>query len=215
MEWWQVLLIFLAALAVGELLGTGLYFRLKLLAKRREMAPMIKKQQFTESVIKEPAIEEPVIEEPVIEEPVIEEPVIEEPVIEEPVIEEPVIEEPVIEEPVIEEPATEKAAKATPAEFFEEIENNLEIAARPWADELLPFQTRIWEVVRDDIGQKMASSYDDLQQIYADIRLANNIVRLATNFNRRTKGLDESYRTLCTSIANTITSIKPQIERSK
>ncbi len=220
MEWWQVLLMFVASLAIGVLIGALIYYLRKYLAKRREMASMTREQEVGESVIEpvieEPVIEQPVIQEPVIKEPVIEEPVIEEPVIEqpvsqEPVIEEPVIKEPVIEEPVVKEPATKKRVKVALPELLEEIVNNRRIAATPWAGKLLPFQTSTWETLQDNVNKVPANIHDDLAQIYIDIRLANSIVRLATDFNRRSGSLDESYQKLCTGIAEKINRIKPQI----
>ena len=230
MEWWQVLLMFVASLAIGVLIGALIYYLRKYLAKRREMASMTREQEVGESVIEpvieepvieqpvsqEPVIEEPVTQEPVIKEPVIEEPVIEEPVIEqpvsqEPVIEEPVIKEPVIEEPVVKEPATKKRVKVALPELLEEIVNNRRIAATPWAGKLLPFQTSTWETLQDNVNKVPANIHDDLAQIYIDIRLANSIVRLATDFNRRSGSLDESYQKLCTGIAEKINRIKPQI----
>jgi hypothetical protein len=271
MEWWQVLLMFVAALAVGVLIGVLIHYLPKLRAKGRGMASMFKKQEADESVIEpvikypvmeepvveqpvmeepvikepviekpvieepvmeepvveqpviekpvveqpvieKPVVEQPVIEEPVIEEPVIEEPVIEKPVIEEPVIEEPVIEKPVIEEPVIEEPATKKRVKVALPELLEEIVNNRRIATTPWEGKLLPFQTNTWETLQDNVNKVPANIHDDLAQIYIDIRLANSIVRLATDFNRRSGSLDESYKKLCTGIAKKLNRIKPQIE---
>ncbi len=258
--------MFLASLAIGVLIGALIYYLLKQLAKRREMASMTREQEVDESfieavieepvtqepviegpvtqepviegpvtrepVIEEPVTQEPVIEKPVIQEPVIEEPVTQEPVIEEPVTREPVIEEPVtrepvieepvtrepvikkpvIQEPVIKEPVTKKRVKVALPELLEEIVNNRRIATTPWAGKLLPFQTSTWETLQDNVNKVPANIHDDLAQIYIDIRLANSIVRLATDFNRRSGSLDESYKKLCTGITEKLKRIKPQIE---
>ena len=196
MEWWQVLLMFVASLAVGVLIGALIYYLLKQLAKRREMASMTREQEVDESVI----------------EPVIEQPVIEEPVTQEPIIEEPVTQEPVIEEPVAQEPVTKKQVQVALPELLEEIINNRRIATTPWAGKLLPFQTGTWETLQGNVNKVPANIHDDLAQIYIDIRLANSIVRLATDFNRRSGSLDESYKKLCTGIAEKLNRIKPQIE---
>ncbi len=236
MEWWQVLLMFLASLAIGVLIGALVHYLPKQLAKRREMASMTREQEVDESfieavieepvtqeaviegpvtqepVIEEPVTQEPVIEKPVIQEPVIEEPVTQEPVIEEPVTREPVIKKPVTREPVIKKPVTKKRVKVALPELIEEIVNNRRIATTPWAGKLLPFQTSTWETLQDNVNKVPANIHDDLAQIYIDIRLANSIVRLATDFNRRSGSLDESYKKLCTGIAGKIKRIKPQIE---
>lgn len=212
MEWWQVLLMFVAALAVGVLIGALVHYLPRQLAigvligalvhylprqlaRRREMASMTREQEIDESVI------ESVIE-----------PVIEGPVVEEPVAEVPVAEEPVAEESAIKEPATKKQVEVALPELLEEVVNNHRIAATPWAGKLLPFQTQTWETLQDNVNNVPANIHDALAQIYIDIRLANSIVRLATDFNRRSGSLDESYKKLCTGIAGKINKIKPQIK---
>lgn len=190
MEWWQVLLMFVAALAVGLLIGALVHYLPKQLARRREMALMTREQEIDESVI------ESVIE----------------PVIEGPVVEEPVAEVPVAEESAIKEPATKKQVEVALPELLEEVVNNHRIATTPWAGKLLPFQTQTWETLQDNVNNVPANIHDALAQIYIDIRLANSIVRLATDFNRRSGSLDESYKKLCTGIAGKINKIKPQIK---
>jgi len=185
MEWWQILLIGIASLAAGLSLGSGVHFLLKWLAKRREMILTAKKQEMAESAIEEPVVEEPVVKEPAVAEKVIEEPVAAEP------------------------------DKAAALELLEEIESNLEIANKPLAAKLLPFQTRVFEAIQDSVDRVPANIHDEVRQIYIDIRLANSIVRLATDFNRRSKSLDDSYKQLCISIAEKLSNIKPLIEKSK
>lgn len=101
---------------------------------------------------------------------------------------------------------------ALPA-LLEEIESNLQIAAKPWADELLSFQTRIGDLLQDKVNKFPANLQGSLAQIYIDIRLANSIVRLSEEFHRRSPNLDESYMKLCTSITEKINRIKPLMER--
>ena len=196
MEWWQVLLMFVASLAIGVLIGALVHYLPKQLARRREMASMAREQEIDESVI----------------EPIVQEPVIEEPVVQEPVIEGPVVQESVAQEPVIEEPVAQKQGEVALPELLEEVANNHRIAATPWAGKLLPFQTQTWETLQDNANKVPANIHDDLAQIYIDIRLANSIVRLATDFNRRSGSLDESYKKLCTGIAKKLNRVKPQIE---
>lgn len=106
----------------------------------------------------------------------------------------------------------DQAKDSLPA-LLEEVESNLQIAAKPWADELLPFQTRIGDMLQDKVNKFPANLQGSLTQIYIDIRLANSIVRLSEEFNRRSSNLDESYMKLCTSITEKINQIKPLMER--
>ena len=50
-------------------------------------------------------------------------------------------------------------------------------------------------------------------QVYLDIRLANSIVRLSTEFGRRSSNLNESYMKVCATIAERIDRLKPLIKR--
>lgn len=106
----------------------------------------------------------------------------------------------------------DQAKDALPA-LLEEIESNFQIAAKPWADELLSFQTRIGDLLQDKVNKFPANLQGSLAQIYIDIRLANSIVRLSEEFHRRSPNLDESYMKLCTSITEKINRIKPLMER--
>jgi hypothetical protein len=106
----------------------------------------------------------------------------------------------------------DQAKDSLPA-LLEEVESNLQIAAKPWAGELFSFQTRIGDTLQDKANTFPANLQGSLAQIYIDIRLANSIVRLSQEFNRRSPNLDESYMKLCTSITEKINRIKPLMER--
>ena len=133
-------------------------------------------------------------------------------VFEAPVIEEPALEAPTTEAPVIEEPALEAPAEST---LLKEFEGNLKIANEPWTGKLLPFQTGIWDTLQDKFNKVPANLQEDLAQIYIDIRLANSIVRLSTEFNHRSQHLDENYMKLRTNLTERLDKIKPLIEQLK
>lgn len=103
--------------------------------------------------------------------------------------------------------------KSTLPALLEEIESNLQISDTPWAGELLAFQTRMGDTLQDRANKLPPDLHGSLAQIYIDIRLANSIVRLSEEFNRRSPNLDESYMKLCTSITEKINRIKPLMER--
>ncbi len=98
-------------------------------------------------------------------------------------------------------PAVEESAEPVQLDLLTEVENNRNIATKPWTGDLQPFQTRVWDTAQDEVNKLPANLQGDLAQAYVDMRLANNIVWLATDLGRRTRNLDENYMNLCTSVA--------------
>ncbi len=97
--------------------------------------------------------------------------------------------------------------------LLEEVETNLRIATEPWTGKLLPFQTRMWNALQDEVNKLPVDLQEELSQAYIDIRLANSVVRLSTEFDRTTYDLNQSYIKLRTSIAERLTRIKPLMEQ--
>ena len=111
------------------------------------------------------------------------------------------------------EQQVEEQSKYTPPDLVDEIESNRKIAAEPWAGKLLSFQTGMWDARQDEVNKLPANLREDLAQVYIDIRLANSIVRLSTEFSHRTQNLDEHYIKLRTNIAQRLDRIKRLMER--
>lgn len=107
----------------------------------------------------------------------------------------------------------EEQLKYTPPDLVEEIESNRKIATEPWTGKLLPFQTHMWDVLQDEVDKLPTNLQEGLVQVYLDIRLANSIARLSTEFGHRSRNLDESYMKVCTTIAERIDRLKPLIKR--
>lgn len=116
----------------------------------------------------------------------------------------PVSPAPIVREQLTGEPVSDLAT---------ELKNNLEIATRPVAGRLIPFQSSAWDARQYEVDKLSATLRDDLEQLYTDIRLANSIVWVSTEFNRRTPTLDENYMRLRTSITERLNRIKLQIEQ--
>ena len=95
-----------------------------------------------------------------------------------------------------------------------EVENNHRIAAEPWADKLLPFQTSVWDANQEDIHTLPADLQEELTQAYVDMRLANSIVWLSAELGRRSPKLDESYTKLCANITTRLDKVVPLLKRS-
>ena len=107
----------------------------------------------------------------------------------------------------------EEQVKYPASGLLEEVETNLKIATEPWTDKLLPFQTRMWNALQSEVNKLPANIQEELSQAYIDIRLANSVVRLSTEFERTTYDLNQSYIKLRTSIAERLTRIKPLLEQ--
>lgn len=99
--------------------------------------------------------------------------------------------------------------------LLEEVENNLKTATEPWAGKLLPFQSSKWNALQSEVNKLPADLQEELSQTYIDIRLANSVVRLSTEFDHTTYDLNQSYIKLRTSIAERLTKIKTLMEQPR
>jgi len=54
---------------------------------------------------------------------------------------------------------------------------------------------------------------EDLEQVYTDIRLANSLAWLSSEFSRRTPSLNENYMRLRTNIVERLERVKQQMEQ--
>jgi hypothetical protein len=91
----------------------------------------------------------------------------------------------------------ERHEESPQSEMIRELETNFTIASMPWADKLLPFQTRSWDLSSGEDVPVLNAHFQELINLYVDISLANNIVWMATEIGHRDKELDESYTKLC------------------
>ena len=215
MEWWQILLISLASVVAGMFLGALFHYLFERFAKKREtilvielLKQFVKKRETTavtelpEQFVKEPETTS------VTELP-------EQPAKERETTSVTELPEQFVKEPettvVFQEQLIQEQVQAAPPDLVAEAENNHKIATEPWRGNLLPFQTNTWDTLQDKLGTLPMNLQDDLAQIYIDIRLANSIVRMSTEFNHRSRNLDETYVKLRTSIAERLNNIKPQL----
>jgi membrane protease YdiL (CAAX protease family) len=162
-EWWQVVLILLASIVIGVVVGAILSYLFLKFVKNRKAAFFGNLN--LRSVTKPEVIS-------------------------------------VAEEPL----------QLITADLLAEIEHNRKIAIRPLADKLPLFQTDAWGIHRYQVAKLPANLQDELAQVYIDIHFANSLVSVSTEFGRRTPDLDENYRRLCASIAESLGRMKPLIE---
>ena len=110
--------------------------------------------------------------------------------------------------------AVEERLETTALNIAAEVENNRKIATEPGTDELLPFQTHIWDTNQDEIRGLNTNLREKLTQAYLDIRQANDIVWLSKSVHYRSQYLDKHHEKLCTRIAERLAEIIPLLKES-
>ncbi len=108
----------------------------------------------------------------------------------------------------------EERLKSIVPELLAEAKHNRKIATEPLVDKLLPFQTHVWDARQYEAYKLPSNLRYELEQVYTDIRLANSLAWLSTEFSRRTPSLDENYKKLRNGIAERLDRIKSLIEQS-
>lgn len=104
----------------------------------------------------------------------------------------------------------EGAPRLASSGLHAELEHNLEVASRSGAGELLYFHTTVWSESRNGVNSLSSGLQKELMQAYADMGLANLIVRLSVELGCRSPELDEDYFRLCSRIAARLSKVTPQ-----
>jgi hypothetical protein len=112
---------------------------------------------------------------------------------------------PVVEEQQLE---IEEKQNLVPVDLLTEIEYNHKIANQSSMGKVLPLETRVWDAPQHGVNKLPVSLRDELQQVYIDIRMANSLVWLFTEFGRRSPDLYRNYARLCNEIAERLDRIK-------
>ncbi len=99
--------------------------------------------------------------------------------------------------------------------LFLEVKNNLALADKPSTNILFPFETNVWDTNPSEVDSLPEDVQEELRQAYVDMRLANDIVWLATEIGRRSQNLDESYIRLCSQIALHLNKVTPALKATR
>lgn len=190
MGWWQITLILLASSAVGAAVGAFLsYLILRFIRKRRatylsnSISQFNIKPEVTPLPIKQAETTYAQMKEDT-------------------------------EVPLVPVEKTGPAISAPlTGELLTELKQNSKIADEPLGDELLSFQTSVWDAHQYKVDRLPSNLRDDLEQAYTDMRLANSLVWLSTEFNHRSPSLNENYTKLRVSISERLHRIDPLIEQ--
>ncbi len=93
----------------------------------------------------------------------------------------------------------------TKIKIYAEIESNLKLAAVEKIDPPTAFQTELWDLNKYDLPLDLRSR---LEEAYANIFLANNLVWLITEIGDSTGNLSSTYQVLCKDIASCLIKCK-------
>jgi hypothetical protein len=115
-------------------------------------------------------------------------------------------------------PAAKPVAKAdtkfSAPDLLAELKHNQAVAAEPIEEKLSTFQTDVWDAHHYQLDKLPVDLRDDLEQVYTDIRLANSLAWLSTEFSRRTPSLEENYTKLHGSITEKLDKITARLEQT-
>jgi len=108
----------------------------------------------------------------------------------------------------------EEQSESTATDLLTELEDNNRMAAESRADEMLSFETRVWDTNQDDVHRLTVNLREELAQAYLDMHQANDIVWLSTELGHRSQTLDEHYMNLCPRIAVRLERVIPLLKES-
>jgi hypothetical protein len=124
-----------------------------------------------------------------------------------PVVEEQPASPPVVKEPARLLPPVEDRPGESLLGLLAEFERNCRTAREFSGDNLVPLQTDVWDSSQDMLRKLHTDLRNDLERIYADIRLLNQLVWFSSEFHRQSPGLHEQYVDLLMSIARRLDEI--------
>ena len=109
-------------------------------------------------------------------------------------------------------PEVHEPANFPISELFLEIEHNLRIIAESSGDNQLPLQSDVWDALRNSAQDLPVNLREQLEHLYSEIHLLNQIVRVSTELGFRSSFLDERYGKRATSITEKLQKIKQSVE---
>jgi len=229
-ETWHILVYTAGAMLgtlAGILLAAALYYLLsRFVFKELVSLPAIIRFLLTGRLLKLPAIslaaifnrklesyqmtEEQPVQAITIEEQVAPLPAVEEIVMVEdriPLVEDPImpVQEPA--EPALTIPELIVPSGETVFELQAEFQYNLKIAREFSGDDLVPLRTDVWDASYRAISTLPGKLQNELENIYAAIKILNNLVWFSTEFHRHSPDLSEQYKNMLTSIADKLNEL--------
>ena len=109
-------------------------------------------------------------------------------------------------------PEVQEPANFPISELLFEIEHNLRIIAESSGDNQLPLKSDAWDAIRNSAQKLPVNLREQLEHLYAEIHLLNQIVRVSTELGFRSSFLDERYGKRVTTITEKLQKIKQSVE---
>ena len=106
----------------------------------------------------------------------------------------------------------EEQPESTAPDLLTELETNHRIASESREEEMLPFETRVWEAYQNAVHKLTVDLREELAQAYLDMHQANDIVWLSTELGHKSQTLDEHYGNLCPRIAARLEKLMPLLK---
>jgi len=98
------------------------------------------------------------------------------------------------------------------SDLFLEIEHNLRIIAESSGSNQVTLKSDVWDALRNSAQELPANLREQLEHLYSEIHLLNQIVRVSTELGFRSSFLDERYGKRATSITEKLHKIKQSVE---
>jgi len=114
---------------------------------------------------------------------------------------------PLAKEPARVLPAVEDRREESILRLFTELERNYKTAREFSGDNLVPLQTDVWDASQHTLHRLHTNLRNDLERIYADIGLLNQLAWFSSEFHSHSPGLHEQYVNLLMTIAERLEEI--------
>ena len=109
-------------------------------------------------------------------------------------------------------PEVHEPANFPISDLFLEVEHNLRIIAESSGSNQLPLKSDVGDALRNLAQELPANLREQLEHLYSEIHLLNQIVRVSTELGFRSSFLDERYGRRATSITEKLQKIKQSVE---
>ena len=110
------------------------------------------------------------------------------------------------------QPEVHEPASFPMSELFSEIEHNLRIVTESSGDNQLPLKSDVWDALRHSAQELPANLREELEHLYSEIHLLNQIVKVSTDLGFRSSFLEERYGKRANSITGKLKKIKQSVE---
>jgi hypothetical protein len=101
----------------------------------------------------------------------------------------------------------ERPPEEPASDLFAELEYNIKIAREFSGENLVPLRTDVWDTCSQAVNNLPGKLQSELENIYATIKILNNLVWFSTEFHRQSPALSEEYGNLLTAIAGKLNSL--------